>query len=91
MLNKTDFVGSLAKAVAALNTGVAATQSSAEDLIELYLPALLKTQDALGRVFPWESGYHSERGCQARPSSRRVRSGSADPFFRNPEKTLAEI
>jgi IclR family pca regulon transcriptional regulator len=37
-------------AVAALNTGMAATQNSAQDLIDAYLPALLKVQAGLQRV-----------------------------------------
>ncbi len=36
--------------VGALNTGVAAVQGSAEDLVALYLPALLKVQAGLRRV-----------------------------------------
>lgn len=38
------------KAVAALNTGVAAIQSSAIELVALYLPALLMVQDGLRRM-----------------------------------------
>lgn len=38
------------RVVAALNTGVAAVQSEADDLRGLYLPALLKVQDGLRRV-----------------------------------------
>ncbi|QLH13061.1 helix-turn-helix domain-containing protein [Paracoccus pantotrophus] len=37
---------------AALNTGVAAVQSSAEDLLPLYLPPLLRVQEGLRRVLP---------------------------------------
>ena len=36
--------------VAALNTGVAAVQSSAEELVPLYLPALLRVQEGLRRT-----------------------------------------
>lgn len=36
--------------VAALNTGMAATQDTAESLVEAYLPALLKVQTGLRRV-----------------------------------------
>jgi len=36
--------------VAALNTGMAATQETAEDLVRDYLPALLKVQDGLRRM-----------------------------------------
>lgn len=42
--------GSSGRMVAALNTGVAAVQAEACDLITLYLPALLKVQDGLRRV-----------------------------------------
>lgn len=38
------------RVVAALNTGVAAVQGSAEDLVTLYLPALLKVQAGLRRI-----------------------------------------
>ena len=38
------------RVVAALNTGVAAVQGSAEELVTLYLPALLKVQAGLRRV-----------------------------------------
>ncbi|MDF3854223.1 IclR family transcriptional regulator C-terminal domain-containing protein [Paracoccus sp. P2] len=38
------------RVVAALNTGVAAVQSSAEELVALYLPALLRVQEGLRRV-----------------------------------------
>lgn len=38
------------RVVAALNTGVAAVQGSAADLVTLYLPALLKVQAGLRRV-----------------------------------------
>jgi IclR family pca regulon transcriptional regulator len=38
------------RVVAAINTGVAAIQPKAEALIDLYLPALLKTQEGLRRV-----------------------------------------
>lgn len=38
------------RAVAALNTGVAAVQAEAEELIALYLPALLRVQEGLRRV-----------------------------------------
>jgi len=38
------------RVVAALNTGVAAVQSSAGELAALYLPALLKVQEGLRRV-----------------------------------------
>ena len=38
--------------VAALNTGVAAVQGSAQELASLYLPALLKVQAGLRRVLP---------------------------------------
>ncbi|HEY0214656.1 MAG TPA: IclR family transcriptional regulator C-terminal domain-containing protein [Paenirhodobacter sp.] len=38
------------RVVAALNSGVAAVQASAQDLEGLYLPALLKVQDGLRRV-----------------------------------------
>jgi IclR family pca regulon transcriptional regulator len=40
------------RVVAALNTGVAAVQSSAEELATLYLNPLLKVQDGLRRVLP---------------------------------------
>ena len=40
------------RVVAALNTGVAAVQGSAEDLVRLYLPALLKVQAGLRRILP---------------------------------------
>lgn len=38
------------RTLAALNTGVAAVQERAEDLVALYLPALLKVQEGLRRV-----------------------------------------
>ena len=38
------------KVVAALNTGMAAVQAEPEDLVRVYLPALLKVQDGLRRV-----------------------------------------
>lgn len=38
------------RVVAALNTGVAAVQSSAGELVPLYLPALLRVQEGLRRV-----------------------------------------
>ncbi|WP_018000588.1 IclR family transcriptional regulator C-terminal domain-containing protein [Paracoccus sp. N5] len=38
------------RVVAALNTGVAAVQSSAEELVALYLPALRRVQEGLRRV-----------------------------------------
>lgn len=38
------------RVVAALNTGVAAVQASAEELATLYLPALLRVQEGLRRV-----------------------------------------
>lgn len=38
------------RVVAALNTGVAAVQGSAEDLLPLYLPALLKVQAGMRRI-----------------------------------------
>lgn len=38
------------RVVAALNTGVAAVQAAPEELVTLYLPALLKVQDGLRRV-----------------------------------------
>lgn len=38
------------RVVAALNTGVAAVQGSAEALVELYLPALLKVQAGMRRI-----------------------------------------
>jgi IclR family pca regulon transcriptional regulator len=38
------------RVVAALNTGVAAVQAGPEELVTLYLPALLKVQDGLRRV-----------------------------------------
>lgn len=38
------------RVVAALNTGVAAVQVSPRDLVDLYLPPLLKVQDGLRRV-----------------------------------------
>jgi len=38
------------RVVAALNTGVAAVQGSADELVALYLPALLKVQAGLRRV-----------------------------------------
>ncbi len=40
------------KTVAALNTGTAASQAQASELISLYLPALKKVQDGLQRVLP---------------------------------------
>ncbi len=40
------------RVVAALNTGVAAVQSSADELVTLYLPALLKVQEGLRRILP---------------------------------------
>lgn len=38
------------RVVASLNTGVAAVQAAPEELVTLYLPALLKVQDGLRRV-----------------------------------------
>ena len=43
-------INSRGQTVAALNTGVAAVQQDAEDIVQLYLPALLKVQDGLRRV-----------------------------------------
>lgn len=43
-------VNSRGKTVAALNTGVAAVQREAEEIVRLYLPALLKVQEGLRRV-----------------------------------------
>ncbi len=42
--------GAQGRVVAALNTGVAAVQAGAEDLVTLYLPGLLKVQEGLRRV-----------------------------------------
>ena len=42
--------GARGRVVAALNTGVAAVQARPEALIDLYLPALIKTQEGLQRV-----------------------------------------
>ena len=36
--------------VAALNTGLAATQPDPEELVESYLPALLKVQAGISRI-----------------------------------------
>lgn len=38
------------RVVAALNTGVAATQDSVVTLVEKYLPAMQRTQSGIGRV-----------------------------------------
>jgi len=43
-------INSRGQTVAALNTGVAAVQQDAEEIVRLYLPALLKVQDGLRRV-----------------------------------------
>lgn len=43
-------LGATGRVVAALNTGVAAIQSNAEDITGLYLPELLRVQDGLRRV-----------------------------------------
>ena len=43
-------INSRGKTVAALNTGVAAVQQDADEIVRLYLPALLKVQEGLRRV-----------------------------------------
>jgi len=43
-------INSRGQTVAALNTGVAAVQQDADEIVRLYLPALLKVQDGLRRV-----------------------------------------
>ena len=43
-------INSRGQTVAALNTGVAAVQQNADEIVQLYLPALVKVQDGLRRV-----------------------------------------
>lgn len=43
-------INSRGQTLAALNTGVAAVQQDADEIVRLYLPALLKVQDGLRRV-----------------------------------------
>ena len=43
-------INSRGQTVAALNTGVAAVQQDADEIVRLYLPALLKVQEGLRRV-----------------------------------------